>query len=98
VELELALEQELLESSRELATEDAAENADRQKEAWSRSDPSGAIEREAAGRDDAVDMRVMLKVESPVCRTSSSPMSAPRCFGSRATSSSVAALVQKSRS
>jgi hypothetical protein len=34
VELELALEQKLLESSEKLATEDTAENTDRQQEAW----------------------------------------------------------------
>ena len=65
VELELALEQELPESSRELAAEDATENADGQEEAWGRSNPSGAIEREASSRDDAMHMRMMLQVLSP---------------------------------
>ena len=45
MELELVLEEELLESSRELAMEDATENADGQEETWRSSDSSGAIHR-----------------------------------------------------
>jgi hypothetical protein len=62
VELELVQEHELLESGGELTAEDAAENANGQEETWRCSDPSGAIERESASRDNAVNMGMMLKV------------------------------------
>jgi hypothetical protein len=65
VKLELALKRELLQRSRELAAKDAAENADGQEETGRSSNPSGAIDRKAACRHDAVDMRMMLQVVSP---------------------------------
>jgi hypothetical protein len=65
VELELALEQKLLELRRELAAEDTAENPDRQQEARRCGNPSGAVEREATARNDAVNMGMMLEVLSP---------------------------------
>jgi hypothetical protein len=40
VELQLVLKEELLERSRELASEDATENTNGQEETWRRSDPS----------------------------------------------------------
>jgi hypothetical protein len=86
------MKQELLQSSNELTAEDAAEHANRQEETWSSSDPSGAIECETAGRDNAVNMRVMLQVLSPCMQHTEQANIAPRCFGLRATSSSVAAL------
>ena len=65
MELELVVKQELLESSGELAAEEAAENPDGQEEAWRSGDPSGAIEGKTAGRDHAVHMRMVLQVLSP---------------------------------
>jgi hypothetical protein len=56
VELELVLLEELLESGSELAAEDAAEYADRQQEASGRSNPSGAIGRETASRNNVMDV------------------------------------------
>jgi hypothetical protein len=55
----------VLESSRELATKDAAENADGQEETGRSSDPSRVIDGKAAGRHDAVDMGMVLEVLSP---------------------------------
>lgn len=65
MELELVLLEELLESSCELAAEDAAECAYRQQEASGRSDPFGAIGRETASRNNVMDVWMMLKVLSP---------------------------------
>jgi len=65
VELELVLLEELAKSGGELAAEYAAECADWQEEAVRRSDPSGAVGREAASRYDVVDVGMMLKVLSP---------------------------------
>jgi hypothetical protein len=59
------LNQELLERSRKLASEDATENTDRQEETWRRGKPSGAIERESASGDDAMQVGMMLQVLSP---------------------------------
>ena len=59
----------------------------------------GAIQSEAAGGNDVVDVRMMFEVIwGHVWSTPRKPMSAPRCLGSRASSSSEAALVRKSRS
>jgi hypothetical protein len=68
VELELVFEPELPERSGELAAEDAIENADGEEELPRGSDPTGAIDGEAtAGRDDAVDVRmVWLSVDQPL--------------------------------
>ena len=63
MELKLALK--LLEFSEELAPEDTAENTDRQQEAWRRGDPPCSVEREAASRNHAVDMGMMLEVLPP---------------------------------
>jgi hypothetical protein len=65
VELELALPEELTKSGGELAAEDAAECADGQTETVRRSDPFGAIGSKAAGRNDVMDVGMMLKVLSP---------------------------------
>ena len=65
MELELVLPEELAKSGGELAAEYAAECADGQEEAVRRSDPSGAVGREAAGRYDVMDVGMMLKVLSP---------------------------------
>ena len=65
MELEPALIKELLKPISELAAKNAAQNTDRQEEAGRRGDPSGAIAGQPAGRNDAMDMRVMLQVLSP---------------------------------
>lgn len=65
MEPELVLPKELLESSGELAAEDAAQRADRQEETSGRRDPSGAIGRETAGRNNIMYVWMMLKVLSP---------------------------------
>src|SRR5450432_3876137 len=62
MELQLVLEQQLLEFRTELATEDAAQNADGQEEARGSRDPSGAVECAAAGPQHAVDMGMMPEV------------------------------------
>src|ERR1700684_3787673 len=65
MKLKLTLREELLQSSDELATEDSAQCVNRQEEARRGIDPSGAIESQAAGRNDVVDMGMMLKVLTP---------------------------------
>ena len=65
VELQLVLRSELLESSDELAAEDAAECLYGQEESARRIDPSGTVESQAAGGNDVVDMRMKFKVLSP---------------------------------
>jgi hypothetical protein len=59
------LREELLQSSDELAAEDSAQCVDGQEEAARGIDPSGAIESQAAGGNDVVDMGMMLEVLSP---------------------------------
>ncbi len=73
MELELVLLKELLESGCELATEDAAQRADRQEEAFGRSEPSGAIGSEAAGRNNVMYVWMMLKVLSPSVKHAKKP-------------------------
>ena len=63
--LELVLPEELLKSGCKLAAEDAAQCADRQEEASGRSDPSGTVESETAGRNNVMYVRMMVKVLSP---------------------------------
>ena len=61
----MSLRGELLQSSNELAAEDSAECVNGQEESARGIDPSGAIESQAAGGNDVVDMGMMLKVLSP---------------------------------
>jgi hypothetical protein len=68
MEVELALAQEQLEFSEELATEDTAQEADGQEEPWGCGDPSGSIERQAACGNDAMDMGMVLEVLPPGVR------------------------------
>src|SRR5271163_3579994 len=49
----------------ELTAEDFAKYSDGQKETWRGIDPSGAIESQAAGGNEVVDMGMMLEVLSP---------------------------------
>ena len=49
----------------ELAAEDAAQCVNRQEEAARGIDPSGAVESQAAGGNDVVNMGMMLEVLSP---------------------------------
>jgi hypothetical protein len=65
VELELVLLKESLESGCELAAEDATQRADRQEEASGRSDPSGTVVSETAGRNNVMYVRMMVKALSP---------------------------------
>jgi hypothetical protein len=65
VELELVLLEELLKSGCELTAEAAAECTDGQEESVGRSDPSGTIESETAGRNNVMYVWMMLKVLSP---------------------------------
>jgi hypothetical protein len=65
VKLELVLPKELFQSGCELAPEDATQRAYWQEEASGRSDPSGAIGSETAGRNNVMDVWMMLKVLSP---------------------------------
>src|ERR1700691_3897393 len=65
VELKLVAPEELSESSRELAAEYAAERDDRQEEAGRGIDPSGTVGSQAAGGNDVMHVRVMLKVLAP---------------------------------
>src|ERR1017187_10252519 len=56
---------ELLQASRELAAEDAAQCVNRQEKAARGIDPSGAIESQATGGNDVVNMGMMFEVLSP---------------------------------
>ena len=56
------------------------------------------IERKTARWNHAVNMWMMQDVLAPCMQNAHEPMSAPRCLGSAAISSSVAALVRKRRS
>ena len=65
MELQSVLLEQFTEFLAELTAEDSAECLDRQKEAGRGIDPSGTIESQSAGRNDVVDMGMMLKVLSP---------------------------------
>jgi hypothetical protein len=65
VELELVLISELLELSGELAAKYATQYADGQEETWGGGDPAGAILSQATGRNDAVDVWMMLEILAP---------------------------------
>src|ERR1035437_3794123 len=56
---------ELLQASRELAAEDPAQCVNRQEKAARGIDPSGAIESQAAGGNDVVDVGMSAEVLSP---------------------------------
>ena len=87
-----------LQRSHELTAKNPAQHFDGKKERVAGVDPVGVIQRESTGGDHAMDMGMMLEPLSQVCSTLKKPISAPRCLGSRATSSRVAALVRNSRS
>ena len=55
----------LLKTSNKLAAKNAAEHLDRKKEPVTRSNPVHVIERQAAGRNHAMDMRVKTKLLVP---------------------------------
>jgi len=97
VELQLAFAERSLKPGEELAPEDTAEHLDRKEERTARRDPAGMIRCKAAGGDDAVNVRMMLQALVPGVEHAEEADPAPRCRGSRATSSSVAALARKSR-
>jgi len=59
MKLKLALREQLLESSRELAAEDSAQCMNRQEESARAIDPPGAVGSQAAGGNDVVNMRMM---------------------------------------
>jgi len=65
VELEFALVEGVAKSFDELAAEDAAEHADGKEEGAAGGDPAGVIRREAAGGNDAVDVRMKLQALIP---------------------------------
>jgi hypothetical protein len=65
VELKLVVPEELSESLCELAAEYATERDDRQEEAVRGIDPSGTVASKAAGGNDVMHVRMMLKVLSP---------------------------------
>src|SRR5437660_5092324 len=53
------------ESGDELAAKHTPEHLDGEKEAWARSNPAGVIERESAGGNDAVHVRMKLELLVP---------------------------------
>ena len=65
MKLELVLTKELFQSSCELAAEDTAQCNNRQEETFGRSDPSGPIGSQTAGRNNVMDVWMMVKVLSP---------------------------------
>src|SRR5208282_1815507 len=65
VELECALAESSLQRSDELAAEDTAEHADRQKERAPGGDPAGVIRRQTTGGQYAVDMGMKLQALIP---------------------------------
>ena len=65
MEAKLVGPEETLQAVNELASEDFAEHADREKERSWRANPASMIRCEAAGRNDAVKMWMMLQVLSP---------------------------------
>ncbi len=65
VELQLAFTERRLEAGEELAAEDASEHLDRQEEGAARRDPAGVIRCQAASRDDAVNMGMVLQALVP---------------------------------
>lgn len=62
---ELALAVRLTKKSQELAAEEAAQHTHWKKEAVPARHPPGTVERDAAARHDAVDVRVMMQVLPP---------------------------------
>ena len=62
---EMALGKSALQRRDELAPKDATQRFDGKKEAVTRADPAGVVEGEAAGRNDAVDMRMMFQLLVP---------------------------------
>ena len=60
--MKLAMLKGRLESGDELAAKHTSEYLDREKEARTRTDPAGVIEREPTGGDDTVDMGMKLGV------------------------------------
>jgi hypothetical protein len=71
--------------------EQPREHAHGQEEARPARDPARAIEREAAARHDAVDVRVMGERRAPGVEHGGEAARAPRCLGSAAMVSSVSA-------
>ena len=65
VELEITSMECVAQSSDELAAEDTAEHADGQEEGAPGGDPAGVIQREAAGGNYAVDMRMKVQALVP---------------------------------
>ena len=62
---EMAFGKSALQTRDELAPKDATQHFDGKEEAVTRVDPAGVVEGEAAGRNDAVDMRMMFQLLVP---------------------------------
>ena len=65
VETELAVAEGLLESVDKLSAKDLAQHLARKKEPLGRGNPAGVIERQTAGGNDAMDMRVNVEFLTP---------------------------------
>lgn len=76
------------------AAEEPREDAHRQEEPPATGDPARVIERGTAAGHEAMNVRMMVQVLAPVWSTATSPISAPRCFGSAAIVRSVSAAVR----
>lgn len=63
-----------------LASEDAPEHSDRQKECVAWSDPLVTIERKTSGRNHAMQVWMQEQVLSHVWKMARKPMRAPRCL------------------
>src|SRR5258707_883505 len=78
MELEPVVFEQFIKPCPELAAEAAAECLNGQEKTARGIDPTGAIRSQAAGRNDVVDMGMMLEVLSPGMEQAENPMSAPR--------------------
>jgi len=63
--MKLVMFERRLKSRDELTAKHAPEHRDREKESRTGSNPAGVIERESAGGDNAVDMRMKLELLVP---------------------------------
>ena len=80
MELEHAAMEGAAKPGDELAAEDTAEHADRQKEGAPGGDPAGVIRRQTTGGQYAVDMGMKLQALVPVARL---PVQATECLGAK---------------
>ena len=95
VKTELTVAESSFQNCDEFGAEQTAEHLDRKEKLAAARNPVTLVGRDPAAGNDAVEVRMMMKVCPQVCSTAKKPIRAPRCLGSAAICNKVSAAAWK---